>query len=439
MATGLVALLEWASKRFTRSLGVLALVGVAGRIARRMAEGTAHYANEGYGFFFELASNIAAGHGYSLAQGKITAFRVPGYPLYLLAVTQGDWQPWAIIVSQALIGGLTVAATGLIARRRFGRRAGLIAATICALWPYYLWHDTALQETALYTAVTAWAMFGLLRLDSRGGIALAILTGALLGFGVLVRETLWPFALGACLWALWRQSQQHGTRQGLLAGLSMLTAFGLVLSPWLSHTRQQYGKPVLGTEFGAALYAANHPALFTHFPDRSIDLSRAVALEQPLRELAALSPLERDMVMRQRGIDEIISAPVSFAGRFVRKIWIAFRPFPSPRHPGLADWLYALSWIPLLGLGLAGLWRERGNWRADLPFYLQFATFMVITGTLWAHTAHRVFLDLYLMVFAAGFAVQWMGRPRRSHRRNGSAAGSPPSARRARDESWAGS
>ncbi len=28
---------------------------------------------------------------------------------------------------------------------------------------------------------------------------------------------------------------------------------------------------------------------------------------------------------------------------------------------------------------------------------------------LWAQTAHRVFLDLYLMVFAAGLVSGWLG------------------------------
>ena len=39
----------------------------------------------------------------------------------------------------------------------------------------------------------------------------------------------------------------------------------------------------------------------------------------------------------------------------------------------------------------------------------QFVLFAGITAVLWAQTAHRVFLDCYLMVFAAGFIVHCMG------------------------------
>ena len=90
-------------------------------------------------------------------------------------------------------------------------------------------------------------------------------------------------------------------------------------------------------------------------------------------------------------------------------MWIAFRPLPSPLHGGAANLAYAAVWVPLLLLGLAGLWQSRANWRRDALFYAQFAAFIAITGMVWAQTAHRVFLDLYLMVFAAGLISRWLG------------------------------
>lgn len=90
-------------------------------------------------------------------------------------------------------------------------------------------------------------------------------------------------------------------------------------------------------------------------------------------------------------------------------MWIAFRPLPSPLHSALSNLVYALVWLPLLLLGLTGLWQSRAQWRRDSLIYAQFAAFVVISGTLWAQTAHRVFLDLYLMIYAAGLVSSWLG------------------------------
>ena len=401
--------------RFGRALALIAGAAFALRLAARWQHGTADYWAEGYGFYFDIARNLAQGRGYELVAGTLTAFRVPGYPLFLLAVTGGAWHPWAIITAQALIGALTVTATGLIGRALFGRGAGLIAAAACAVYPYYVWHDTALQETALVTCLAAWAMLVLLRLGRNGALGLALLAGALLAAAVLTRETMLPFALCAALWAGWRVAATHSAARGLMASAGLLAVLAGGLTPWLVHTHREYGEYVLGSEFGAALYAGSDPLLFTAYPDGSVDDSRDLIFSalspRDQAELAALAaqPLRKDRWYRDHAVARIAADPVGFAGRFARKVWTAFRPLPSPLHGALANLAYAVIWVPLLLLGLAGMWHSRAQWRRDALFYAQFAAFAGISGILWAQTAHRVFLDLYLMVFAAGLISSWLG------------------------------
>lgn len=409
-------LAQW---RFGRVLWLIAGIAFALRLGIRWQHGTANYWAEGYGFYFDIAKNLAQGRGYMLLEEQLTAFRVPGYPLFLLAVTGGDWHPWAIVSAQALIGALTVVATGLLARALFGRAAGLLAAGACAIYPYYLWHDTALQETALVTCLAAWATLVLLWLARSGALRWALLAGALLAAAVLTRETMLPFAVGAALWAGWRVAALHqsarGAARGVLVGASMLVVLAAGLSPWLLHTHREYGEYVLGTEFGAALYAGSDPLLFAAYPDGSVDASRAIIfnslspLDKAMLDSARTRPLLRDHWLRDRAIVRIAADPLGFTGRFVRKLWIAFRPLPSPLHSTLVNLAYALVWVPLLLLGLAGMWQNRAQWRRDALFYAQFAAFAGISGMLWAQTAHRVFLDLYLMVFAAGLVSGWLG------------------------------
>lgn len=94
-------------------------------------------------------------------------------------------------------------------------------------------------------------------------------------------------------------------------------------------------------------------------------------------------------------------------------MWVAFRPLPSPLHGRAENYAYALVWVPLLLLGLAGMWRTRRDWQRLNLIHAQFVLFAGITAVLWAQTAHRVFLDLYLMVFAAGFIAAWLLQPGR--------------------------
>ena len=402
--------------KFVPGLAVIAVAGVLARLALRAVHGTSGYHGEGYGFFFDLAANVAAGRGYQLVPGQLTAFRVPGYPLFLLLITGGQWHPWLIIAAGALLGGLTVIAAALIARDLFGPRAGLLAGAAAAAYPYYLWHDTAIQETALVTCLTAWATLVLLRLARSGALRQALLAGALLGAAVLTRETVLPFALLAALWAGWQVARQTGPARGLLTSAAIVAVLGAGLTPWLVHTQREYGEAVLGSEFGAALYASSDPLLFAAYPDRSVDDSRAAVfthLPAPLAaQLAAANPgsLARDHLYRDWALERIAADPAAFAARAPRKVWIAFRALPSPLHGPLANAAYAAVWVPLVLLGLAGLWSERKHWRRDLLIYAQFAVFMAITGVLWAQTAHRVFLDVYLMIYAAGFVARWLDR-----------------------------
>src|SRR5947207_5607237 len=141
-AAGAMRMLPLAGK-----LVSIAALGFALRVAARSYSGEADFWANGYGFFFELAHNVAAGNGLAFDGGTPTAYRVPLYPLFLSAVTLGQQAFVSVLLWQSLIGAGTVLCTALIARELFGSGAAMIAATLSAIYPYYVVHDTALQET----------------------------------------------------------------------------------------------------------------------------------------------------------------------------------------------------------------------------------------------------------------------------------------------------
>ncbi len=220
-----------------------------------------------------MAQSIAAGNGISYGGGP-TAFRVPLYPILLAALTLGHKAFWPVAIAQSLIGAGTTYSAALLARQIFGGQVGakaaVLASGITAVYPYYLVHDTALQETSLFTFLTLLAVIAVQRTARTGGFPTAALSGLLLGLDVLTRATIVPFAAFAGLWLIGRRR----ISEGLMCGLILAAA----VTPWLWRSYRLTGFPVLSTETGQELWAGNNGFLFHHYPRESSDVSKAEAM-----------------------------------------------------------------------------------------------------------------------------------------------------------------
>ena len=217
-------------------------------MAVRGYSGGPDFWENGYTFFFALAKNIAAGKGVAFDGGAATGFRVPLYPMFLAAVTFGHQAFLPVLLAQSLIGAGTVLCAALIARELFGSTAAIIAAALTAIYPYYVMHDTALQETSLYTFLMALAVLLLLHVRRRGSVLTAAGAGLALGAAVLTRANLAPFALLAPLWlalaggVLWRRRLWVAV---VCAGVAIFT-----VAPWLIRAYQLTGSVTLSTQSG---------------------------------------------------------------------------------------------------------------------------------------------------------------------------------------------
>jgi hypothetical protein len=140
-------------------LSWIILLAFSTRFALRYYLGSADFWVNGYGFYFVLAQNIVAGNGISSAVGRGL------YPAFLAAVTFGQKLFFPLVLFQSLIG------------------AGLI-------------HDTALQETSLFTFLTAVAVLLLLRVRRNGPRGTAGCAGLMLGVAGMARPTFgWNFTV----------------------------------------------------------------------------------------------------------------------------------------------------------------------------------------------------------------------------------------------------
>lgn len=383
--------------------------------ARLLYTSNTDFWSQGYTFFFDIAQSIAAGQGIAMG-GTPETFRVPLYPLFLAALTLGHSVMWPVVIAQSVLGAGIVLFAAVLARRLCSGTscdsAATLAAAITAIYPYYIIHDTSLEETSLFTFLTIAAVTLLLRAaDSRTKGRTAIGAGVLLGLDVLTRASIAPFAALAPLWLFWRR----GARAGVACGVSVV----LLVSPWLWRNYRLLGSPTLSSEAGELLWTGNNGFLFHHYPQESSDISKEEALGalnlQDRSELQRLSnELAWDRWFRHKALLYIKSHPWQTIKDSLRKNAAAFSWLPSPRHSRIANLLYAATFGPVMLLGLWGMWRRHSHWREDSLVYLVFATFILMTAVFWAHTSHRSYLDVYWISFGSAAIATYMNA-RRNH------------------------
>lgn len=404
---------RWTPTDYPR-LAAIVFLAFALRVIVRLYLGAADFWASGYGFFLPLAHSIASGNGMALAEGSPTAFRVPLYPAFLAAATFGQNGFLPIVLAQSLVGAAIVWCAALIARDMFGSPAGLVAASLAAIYPYYVVHDTALQENSLYTLFTVAAVLLLMRARRGGSAATAGCAGLVFGAAVLTRANLAPFAAVAPLWLLVPAAAKPWLgRRELWASVVCAAAIALVVAPWIVRSYRLTGVPTLTTQSGFFLWLGNNPETFSRYPTQSIDLSQRVAL-------AALGPQDKaelksrrgneaatDRWFRDKALAYMRDHPWQTIGSGFRKLAAGFCLLPSPRRGFWPDLIYLLSYGPVMILGLAGMWASRQNWREHLIFYALFASFAAVSAVYFAHTSYRSYLDVYWMIFAAPLLVRF--------------------------------
>ena len=392
-----------------REGAVLCFVLGAGFIVRflvRLAYGEEYFWKNSYSLFYDLAQSIAAGRGLSCYFiGVKYAHRPPVYPLFLVLTMVGGKNYVVIVLLQSIIGAGTALCAFLIGRELFDQRIGLLAAAGVAFYPYFVMHDTALQETGMFTFLTALAV--LLLLKSRTSISKVVwfAAGLFLGLAVLTRVTLALFVPFAVLWI---PLFTGGTRRKRLGKTAIVAAaFTLVVMPWLVRNYFVLGNPTLSTLTGLNLWAGNNEYTFARYPNQSIDRSTDEAMDH-------LEPQERERI-QQLASDEIAQNSwfinkaweyienhrAETLRRSVEKIAAAFSWKQNPARETLVQTAYFLSYFPALILGVSGAVMARQKWKEHGLIYMLFFSFIVVTAIFFGHTSHRSYVDVYLIVFSA--------------------------------------
>ena len=214
----------------------------------------AFFAHGGFVFgdsdgYWTLAQNISSGKPYEYYGRQI--FRMPAYPLFLAAVQTIFGTNVPVLygrIAGAVLGTLCIWQIWILARLLNGEKAGLIAASIAAVYPeFVLISPMILAETLFSVFLLAQIYFWV-----RGFISSrwqdAIWMGLFAGLATLVKPGWILFTPGALIAiALYRLWTLAASRKLFLQGVASIAVMFLVLLPWAYRNERISGRWIFTT------------------------------------------------------------------------------------------------------------------------------------------------------------------------------------------------
>jgi Dolichyl-phosphate-mannose-protein mannosyltransferase len=365
------------------------------------------------GTYWAEAVRIADGLGYTSPIGNVGeewAHHAPGWVTLLSWVTEAGWRSMRDHqVVGLLVGLVLIVVAALVGRRYAGRRVGVLAAFLAAVYPGFWVLEAQILSEPLGLVVAGVLMLVLADLWERPTLARAGLAGAVTGLLALVRSE--QVALLVIAVAPVLLLNRRFTARRRLAGIGSAAAATLVvIAPWAIYNQGRFEQPVLlSTNVGFTLLAGNcPPTTYAGELIGSYDMRCDVGL---LLRNPEIDRSEHDMYARREALsymrDNVTRLPEVVAARYGRLLGV-FRP--SQTVAIAASWAGSATWqvwawvasfwlvLPLAVWGSVILRRSRTfQWPLVAPVAIVVLAVTVAYGEPRYHTP----ADLGLLVLAA--------------------------------------
>jgi tetratricopeptide (TPR) repeat protein len=272
----------------------------------------------------------------------------PFYPLFLSFVYGLSHSSilWAKII-QAVLGALTCVLTYQLGKKIFGRRAGLIAALITAVYMPLVFYETELLAAGWASFLMVAVVLLLIKIQEKPTVRRGFVLGLAGALGIITRPEFLFFFGAACLWLILGWIRKRSGAAILIPGLvGMAFGFLVIAGPLgiLSH-RVTGRVRILPYSGGINFYIGNNPNY-----DKTITTRPGLGW----RELT--SAPARAGIMDDRGMERyffkkakeyIMSEPVSFLNGLAHKTAQFFNSREIPRN---TDIYIFKKWSRLLDL-----------------------------------------------------------------------------------------
>jgi 4-amino-4-deoxy-L-arabinose transferase-like glycosyltransferase len=341
-------------------------------------------------YYDDIAWRLVSGEpiGEAILRGPFQAF-VMAVPY---AVVGHSYR--AAYLFQALLGGFIPLLVFLIGRRAGREAAGLLAALLSALYPYYVYIAGVLYATQTTTILLLLLVYLAFVCRGRPRAAASVAQGAALGLTILSLPTAMSLVPAAFAWSL------RGKRP-ILLGLLVIATAAAVVVPWTVRNYIVTGEFIpVSVSGGAAFLLGNNP-LATASSGSSIPYPYDL---QAIRR--GSRPGEWDRLCWQRGLLYVREHPGRALRLYGAKLLNLYRFYPSTQTKNeftnsRTNLISAATYGPMLLLALVGLWIERRRWRLYLPILLTIGVFTIVYPAFTTNVRYRLPIDAYFILFCS--------------------------------------
>ena len=410
--------------RFNRFLPLTGIVAVAVILRLGFLWLFGHTLNLQTSGYDVYATNLIAGHGYTRFADLHPDSDFPPLYSFFLAVVYLTLGRTAIAVAlvQIIFDVITLLAICAIGERIGGKWVGLLAAAFTGLYPYLLFQNLTVNDTALFLALLAGAVWAVYQAHDKVSWRWAAVAGLLLGVAALTKSLVVLLIPPFVLW-WWRTA---GRTQGWRIGIAFAAAFIILPSGWMLRNAQvQHTLVFISTNDGSNLYQGNNP-LAADLLLQGYDV-QWTPYQLP-RVPSGLSEVQEASWYRAQAIDylrdHIADVPKLIVAKFIALWSPEIRPYAVPPDAPLGDEsvlqyeqpafklarvVHLLYFAPLLVLAIIGLWRAWGDRRPLVPIN---SVLLAVTLTYLIYhpsTRYRSPADPFLFILSA-YAVVWLAK-----------------------------
>ncbi len=346
--------------------------------------------------YIEIAKNLNTGNGFSIA-GKPTTRRPPMDAFFMAFLMQWMPFPLGVYLVQAFLSSLSCVLLYFLGRELFDSKTGFLAGIFFAVDYMSARQTLSLLPELLFVFFLLLAVYFVVHAKKERSLASLFLSGLFAGLSLLTKDSLTFYFPLVAVWILsWRETWK---RRIVNAGTFVLGVLILV-APWIVRNCQLEKNLVLITvSSGHTLYLGNNPTVNMKMTGQDWGLGLDTELPQdplapPLFSVAA------DRFYMKKGLEFIKEDPKRFLVFMAQKSINMWRPYRTD-SPVLAKLLIVITYVPVLLLGLYGLFGTFKRWPDFLPIPMLMGYLTLIHAVTVSSVRYRFPIMPFFMIFAA--------------------------------------
>lgn len=216
--------------------------------------------------YYEVSSNVIAGHGYSIDQAPPYtpyAYRPPVYHYFIVGSYFLLGGFWGVILFQILLGSLVPLLAMSISRFIIdSKKLAIGVGVLLALEPYSILFSSILYTETFFTfmfLLSLWCLFTYFK--SKKSYVL-FLSAFLLGLMVLIKPVVQYLPILFIFSIVW-EAREHISKEVLIRVAGYAFFFLLAISPWLYRNYVNFDVVGISPQKGTALYFVLVPSMLS--------------------------------------------------------------------------------------------------------------------------------------------------------------------------------